>query len=162
MTNSSPDTIKVGGFRAIPIATASEWVSVYTDAQTNIFAPQPFAFPAYDQYRAENNQPSVLDDADFLAPALLNVAISIKSFYALQRHREPLQDALAAEALTRPLAVLSDEQIEAHVGGLFAILDEGESEKSEDGEPTSSMLPDRRDQALQGAAPQAPRIHPAP
>lgn len=139
MANSSLNTIKVGGYRAIPMATAKEWVSIYTDAATNIVAKQPFAFPAYDQYRADDNHPHVLDDADLLAPALLNVTISIRSFYALQQQRDRLQHALTAEELSRPLAALSDKQIETHIGGLFAILDGVASVEGDDGSISSTL-----------------------
>jgi len=140
MTASRPDTVTIGSHH-IPMATATSWVATYTDARINRHARSPFAYPAYDQYRAGDNHPSVLDDADLLAPALLNVTISIQSFYALQRHRHQLQDALAAEELSRPLAAFTDEQIGHHIGGIFGILDEGEPVLEEADEATSSMLP---------------------
>lgn len=141
MGSSSTDTIKVGGYQAIPMAKAEVWIAKYTDAETNRLAKHPFAFPAYDQFRAEQNDPLVLDDADLLAPALLNVAISIRSYYALQRQRDRLQQALNAEALLRPLAELSDDQIGAHIGGLFAILDEVVSVEDDGDEPMENILP---------------------
>lgn len=141
MLNSKLDTLKVGGYRGIPMSTATGWVSRYTDAVANASLQRSYAFPAYDQYRGGDNVPQVLDDADFLAPALLNVTISIRSFYALQQQRSRLQELLAAEELARPLASLTDEQIQSHIGGLFAILDEGESVEGEDGEATSGTLP---------------------
>jgi hypothetical protein len=143
MVNIGTDVLKIGGYRSIPMATAEGWISDYTDTATNVAAKRPFAFPAYDQYRADDDNPHVLDDADFLAPALLNAPISIRSYYALQDQRNRLQQALNAEELGLPLASLSDEQIYSHIGGLFAILDDVEPAAYKDEKSTmaSSVLP---------------------
>ncbi|MRJ77867.1 hypothetical protein GEV29_15095 [Aeromicrobium sp. SMF47] len=140
MVNSRLDTIRLGGHPAIPVHEAKAWVEKYTDAAVNVIADEPFAFPAYDQYRAGDNLPDVLDDADLLAPILLNVSISIRSYYALQQQRDRLQHALAADELACPLADLTDADIETYIGGLFSILDEGGSTTDEDGNSGSSLL----------------------
>lgn len=140
MATQNSDTIKLGGLPAISMQKAKEWVEEYTDAAVNTAAANPFAFPAYDQYRAGDNVPGELDDADLLAPTLLNVTISIRSYYALQQQRQHLQHGLAVDALASPLADLNDEDIETHIGGLFAILDEGEPASRDEDESGASLL----------------------
>lgn len=134
MTATEPETVRVGGLH-LPMATAKGWVARYTDAALNRSAASPYAYPAYDHFRSHDNHPDVLDDADLLAPVLLNVGISIRSFYALQRHRDRLQLDLAAPDLARPLAALSDDDIAHHIGGLFAVLD-APGHSSGDGDPS--------------------------
>lgn len=140
MANTSTDTITLGGHPAIPMRKATEWVEEYTNAKVSVVADEPFAFPAYDHYRADDNLPSVLDDGDLLAPILLNVTISIRSYYALQQQRGRLQRALAADELANPLADLSARDIATHIGGLFAILDANGTTSDHDGESGPSLL----------------------
>jgi len=121
-TAGGTHSIRIGN-RSIDMLTATRWVTDYTDASANLLARNPFAYPAYDRYRVTDNHPAVLDDGDLLAPVLLNVKVSVRSFYALQRHRHELQQRLAAEELEKSLAELDDAEIATHIGGLFAILD---------------------------------------
>lgn len=67
----------------------------YLDAQTNQADADPYAYPAYDTFNADDNEPHRISDADLLAPLLLNVKVSLRSFYALQRARGGLERALA-------------------------------------------------------------------
>ena len=76
---------------------ATQWVSRYTDAATNSTSAEPYAYPAYDRYNTGYNEAAVLVDADFLAPALLNVPVSIRSFYGLQFVREKTPSSAVAE-----------------------------------------------------------------
>lgn len=113
------------GKHAIPMSVAIEWVSTYTDASRNLKSTSPYAYPAYDNYMVGETPPDVLSDADFLAPVLLNVKITIRSFYALQGVRDQLQTALREPDLGLPLADLEDVRIDALVGPLYAVLDAG-------------------------------------
>jgi hypothetical protein len=120
MSTREPHLLRIGGLR-VPIRKAEAWVAAYTTADLN--PKTPYAYPAYDRYQGGSGRPDVLDDADLLAPVLLNVAISIRSFYALQLCRPELQKALSREELATPLAHLADDQIADLVGEAFAILD---------------------------------------
>lgn len=108
---------------SIPLETAAQWVTEYTDPM-NSTAAKPYAYPAYDTYQGDQNDPLRLTDADLLAPVLLNVSIKIRSYYALQRARPILEDGLSNADLSVPLAEIEDpERIAAMVGPLYAILD---------------------------------------
>lgn len=113
------------GNRAVPMDRALKWVAEYTSGDANRVSASPYAYPAYDTYQAFDNAPDVLTDADLLAPSLLNVTIKIRSFYALQRVREPLQVALSEPQLATPLADLPDERIDVLIGALYSVLDAG-------------------------------------
>jgi hypothetical protein len=107
----------------IPFATARQWVSEYTD-QANTLANDPYAYPAYDCYDGERNDPEVLTDADLLAPVLLNVNVRIRSYYALQRVRPILEGALKNGDLASPLAEIQSEKVVAAVKPLYSVLDD--------------------------------------
>lgn len=116
-------TVRVGKVR-IDLGTATEWVSRYTDSSHNLSSNTPYAFPAYDRYDGGTDQPDRLTDADLLAPTLLNVAVKIRSFYALQRIRPRLEDALGDELLDRDLSTLTDDEITASIAPLYSVLDD--------------------------------------
>jgi hypothetical protein len=122
MPASDETRVKVGRFDA-PLSTAVEWVRRYTDADANRMSAEPYAYPAYDLYDAARNRPSRLEDGDLLAPLLLNVHVSIRSLYALQRHREQLQVCLRPGDLALPLADLDDARIRELMGDLYSVLD---------------------------------------
>src|SRR4051812_45955332 len=122
MQASDEASVKVGTFDA-PLSTAVEWVRRYTHADANRMSAEPYAYPAYDLYDAARNDPSCLEDGDLLAPVLLNVQVSIRSFYALQRHREQLQVSLRPDDLARPLADLDHARIRELFGTLYSVLD---------------------------------------
>jgi len=70
-------------------------VHEYTDVERILTASAPYAYPAYDTYDdAANNDPLSLTDADLLAPVLLNVRLSVRSYYRLQRIRSRLETGL--------------------------------------------------------------------
>jgi hypothetical protein len=80
MTSSvRPGRIRIGGV-SVPIGTALQWVTDYTNVE-NTTAPNPYAYPAYDHYDRERNDPRRLSDADLIAPGLLNVPVKIRSYY---------------------------------------------------------------------------------
>lgn len=124
MTLEASATIRVGHVQ-IPLGTAIKWVRSYTDEVENRSSAEPYAFPAYDRYNALQDDPARISDADLLAPALLNVGSSLRSFYGLQEIRGQLEDALADEDLAKPLASIEDkERIAALVKPLYAVLDD--------------------------------------
>jgi len=116
-------SVTVGRFK-IQLRLACQWVSRYTDATTNLTAADPYAYPAYDRFNAGQNDPAVLLDADLLAPGLLNVPVSIRSFYGLQLVRDELQRLLAPTELASPLAELTDDRIADLIGPFYALLDD--------------------------------------
>jgi hypothetical protein len=108
----------------VPLEQAQQWVCEYTDLQ-NVSAPHPYAYPAYDTYESEPNDPRRLSDADLLAPGLLNVPVKIRSYYDLQRIRPQLEAGLANSDLELPLAELDDPaRIAAIVTPLYTVLDD--------------------------------------
>lgn len=121
-TMSNGDTITVGR-ASIGFATAVEWLSAYTDAESNETSSTPYAFPAYDTYEEATNDPNRLSDADLLAPVLLNVGISVRSFYALRRVRAHLEDSLMAIPPGMALVDATPDQVAEWVEPLYAVLD---------------------------------------
>lgn len=117
------DVVRVGQF-PIELATAVDWVRAYTDAESNRTARKPFAYPAYDCFGRDSNHPGTLTDGDLLAPMLLNVGISIRSYYGLQLVRSQLESVLADDELAKDLAKLSDDTIMATAAGIYKVLDE--------------------------------------
>ena len=124
MAANSGDQVRVGHVE-VPLATAVEWVRDYTDVERNLSGPAPYAYPAYDTYEATSNDPRRLTDADLLAPVLLNVRLSIRCYYGLQRIREQLEAGLAHPDLAVPLDQVDNPQRVADmVGPLYAVLDD--------------------------------------
>jgi hypothetical protein len=118
------DRINIGKFRDVSLAAAIEWIDSYTNGTKNRTSKNPYAYPAYDLFDADQNQPATLRDGDLLAPTLLNVSVTIRSFYALQARRERLEACLRHEDLARPLAELKNERIHQLIGPLFSVLDD--------------------------------------
>jgi hypothetical protein len=124
MTTDTLGHVQVGQV-LIPLAEAVRWVRDYTNVEANTRGRAPYAFPAYDQYESQTNDPLRITDADLLAPVLLNVRMPIRSFYGLQRIRGHLEAGLANEDLKRPLAEIDDpNRVAAMVSSLYAVLDE--------------------------------------
>lgn len=115
--------LRVGRFE-ISVDQACNWVSEYTNAAANANAARPYAYPAYDLYGGGTDESDVLTDGDLLAPVLLNVSISIRGFYGLQRIRDHLQAALSAPDLAHPLTEIDEEDVPRLIGPLYAVLDE--------------------------------------
>lgn len=104
------------GRHRIPFDTARDWVAEYTaDGATR------YGYPAYETYLA-SGRPKKLNDADLLAPNLLNAAPSLKAFYWLREQLPTLNTALAAIPETADIAdtSLSLELLDP----LFAVLDD--------------------------------------
>jgi len=111
------------GRATVAFGDALRWASAYLDAARNRNHPEPYAFPAYDQFDSEDNQPERLTDADLLAPVLLNVGISIRSFYALQALRPRLEKNLL-DIGDLALVEASDLQLRSLVSPIYNVLDE--------------------------------------
>jgi len=116
------DTIHIGHV-TVPLGTAAKWVSEYTSERNKFGRKGAYAFPAYDFYDSGNVDPKTLNDADLLAPTLLNVPPKVRSFYGLQLVRSQLEDALTNEVLNLHLADAPPEDIEAAVAPFYALLD---------------------------------------
>lgn len=123
MTTNTGDLVRVGNVE-IPLATAAEWVRSYTDEARNTTSPRPYAYPAYDRFDRDGNDPHRLSDADLLAPGLLNVPVKIRTFYDLQRLRPILEGALRHPGLERPLDDADAATVAATVAPLYAVLDD--------------------------------------
>lgn len=82
-----------------------------------------FAYPAYDGFLT-NDDPARLCDADFLAPVLLNVGISITTYTGLRSQRAGLERALARVPAIE-LADATDEQC-GEIAAVFRLLDTNE------------------------------------
>jgi hypothetical protein len=148
MSTETAEKIRVGKVR-IALRTAVDWVRDYTDA-SNTTRSAPYAYPAYDLYEQENNDPRRLSDADLLAPVLLNVRLSIRAFYSLQRIRGAVENGLANEDLQRPLAEFDEsERIAGMVKPLYRPLDDMEGEHSGvEGTTLSKVLHRKAPQSL--------------
>jgi Family of unknown function (DUF6308) len=81
-----------------------------------------WAYPAYDGYRTRYD-PYIIEDADLLAPVLLNVnRLTLKAYYGLQAQRDRLQDYLAAIPCDAELLGAEDGDLEP-IRMLFGVLD---------------------------------------
>ncbi len=119
------------GLARVSVVEAADIVRRYTDESTNRLSAHPYAYPAYDSYGLEEvgrdaDSSAMLSDADLLAPLLLNVKVSLRSYYALQRVRVALDSALAGIELGMVLADASDDEIARLVAPLYAVLDEND------------------------------------
>lgn len=118
------EAVQVGAV-SIPFSIAERWVREYT-SESNKTATNPYSYPAYDLFEQERDDPYRLSDADLLAPVLLNVSISVRSYYGLQAARGVLEEALANDDLSIPLAEIDDSvRIAAMVKPLYTVLDDG-------------------------------------
>lgn len=122
MGGESEKFIRVGVV-SIPLARAQGWVRQYT--AEDVKAAKPYAYPAYDRFDAEGNDPTRLTDGDLLAPGMLNVPVKIDTFYDLAAVRGQLEAALANDDLALPLADVDDTvRVEHMVKPLYAVLDD--------------------------------------
>ncbi|SCX56514.1 hypothetical protein SAMN03159343_3436 [Klenkia marina] len=121
MTARTATELRVGD-KTVDLAKAEVWVSKYTDAEANRRAKAAYAFPAYDKYMADAD-PDHLVDADLLAPALLNVGLSIRSFYGLQNITDQLEEHLRAIPVDLCLQNAGPDTIRELVGPLYVLLD---------------------------------------
>lgn len=106
IASPEPREVRVGRV-SIPLPTAQRWITDYTNP-TNVTATKAYAYPAYDRYEHDRNDPRQLTDADLLAPGLLNVPVKIRSFYGLQRIRPQLEAGLANDDRGTPLGEIED------------------------------------------------------
>jgi hypothetical protein len=111
------------GSKLVSFDKAQAWARAYLGAEANRRSSKPFAFPAYDDYNAEDNRSNDLTDADLLAPVLLNVGISIRSFYGLQRLREPLA-AVLRDVADQSLTEASAKAVTDLVSRTYGVLDD--------------------------------------
>lgn len=145
MTMVAGDFIRVGRVQ-IPLATAVAWLRDYTNEEKSRVSSAPYAYPAYDRYAEATNDPLRLTDGDLLAPVLLNVRLSIRSFYALQRCWQHLQEGLANEDLALPLAEIEDPE---------RITGDGEAAVHGAGRPCLQTVGGEGHDAVKGVTPQA-------
>jgi hypothetical protein len=126
MVRTLAEAVRIGGV-SVPLVSAQHWVSEYTSVN-NASAANPYAYPAYDRYECERNDPLHLTDADLLAPGLLNVPVKIRSYYGLQRVRHDLEAGLANDDLGLALAEIDDPvRVAAMVKPLYRVLDDPQS-----------------------------------
>lgn len=122
------DAIRIGRF-TVDFERAKRWIKGYTNAESNKGSDDPYAYPAYDEYDRDSNNPSLLTDGDLLAPILLNVRFSIRSYYGLQKIRHRLEAVLADDDLAKDLADLPQAKVSEAVSGIYGLLDhEGDDE----------------------------------
>jgi hypothetical protein len=123
MGDSSGASVAVGRI-SIPFRRAEKWIRTYTDSERNKVMADPYAYPAYDLFDIERNRCDRISDADLLAPVLLNVRLSVRAVYGLQRIRPLLEKALANEDLQVPLRELDDPaRVAMIVHPLYQVLD---------------------------------------
>jgi hypothetical protein len=148
MDSIRDDVITIGKV-PIPFGQAEEWVRTYTAASRNEVAQHPYAYPAYDDYDLEHNHPDRISDADLLAPVLLNVRLSVRAFYGLQRVRPALERALANPELHVPLRDLDDaDSVAGAIGPLYEVLDGTEAPSGVLGTTLSKVLHRKRPHTL--------------
>jgi Family of unknown function (DUF6308) len=102
---------------------AVRWLGDYLDSEVNKTSPTPYAYPAYDNYNDDENDSNRISDADLLAPLLLNVKLSLRTYYALQHVRDRLEPPLGEIEPALMLADVADADIAAKVKPLYAVLD---------------------------------------
>ncbi len=115
--------IRVGA-RWVDYDTAHGWVMEYFDADKNLAARRPFAYPAYDHLQT-GTEPDKLNDGDLLAPGMLNAPINVAGLYTLQRIRPRLEAALQGTPTTVILsAAVDDGSLRSRMKSFFGVLDE--------------------------------------
>lgn len=116
MRPADQNTLRVGG-EIVERAQAFEWAREY------LTGASAWAYPAYDAYDPRSN-PDRIEDADLLAPVLLNVnRLTLKAYYGLQAQRDRMQDCLAAIPEDAELATAGVDDLEP-IRLLFAVLDD--------------------------------------
>lgn len=82
-----------------------------------------WAYPAYDAYHPLSD-PHRIEDADLLAPVLLNVnRLTLKAYYGLREQRNRLQESLSAIPVDAELISAEDDDLEP-IRMLFSVLDD--------------------------------------
>lgn len=119
---TAPRMIRLGGVE-IDRAAALQGASHYLGRRRH-----RFGYPAYDAFDSGSG-PFRLGDADFLAPVLLNVKVSVKDFYALSDLRPWLDDWLARVPVDARLAEAGPAELEL-LGELFGVLDRPAKERA--------------------------------
>ncbi|MFD7161012.1 DUF6308 family protein [Kribbella sp. NPDC059898] len=111
-----PNCLRVGGV-VVEREQAIEWAREY------LTGASAWAYPAYDAYDARSD-PKRIDDADLLAPVLLNVGrLTLEAYYGLQERRARLQECLAAIPEDAELTSAGDDDLEP-IRLLFGVLDD--------------------------------------
>ncbi|MEV7227187.1 DUF6308 family protein [Polymorphospora sp. NPDC051019] len=105
--------IRVGGVR---ILKDDAWAYAKTYLVDRAYQG---AYPAYDAFEG-GGDPDKLDDADLLAPMLLNVGVTLRGYYGLRAHRDLLETALAEIGKND---IVAPEVDLSPIGKLFSVLD---------------------------------------
>jgi hypothetical protein len=138
-------TLHVGD-REVTVEQAKAWVSDYTSGDKT--RKRPYSFPAYDHYRG-GCDPDRLSDADFLAPMLLNVGMSVRAIYDLQAATDRLNSGLAEIKSDCTLDVATPGQVQDLVTNLYRVMDEpGEKPRDVGVTRLSKILHRKRPQFL--------------
>lgn len=109
------------GDREVAMEQAETWLRDYTRDDRTL--KRPYSFPAYDRYQPDSD-PDRLSDADFLAPMLLNVGMSVRSFYDLRRVADRLERGLAAIERDLTLEAAAEGKVRESVAELYGVIDE--------------------------------------
>jgi hypothetical protein len=122
MSQQVHEDLRLGGV-TVSFSRAREWVTAYVDSASSRSSKKPYAYPAYDGFSA-NSGPDELTDGDLLTPALLNVPVSIRTFYELQRVRPQLVDALGAIPMDMSLTSASEQAVRDLTSTVYSVLDQ--------------------------------------
>ncbi len=113
----SDSSIRIGGVD-IDRQRATSAAAQYLAAQGH-----RFGYPAYDAFDSGSGRFKV-GDGDFLSPGLLNVPVSIKTFYSLADLRPQLEDWLLRVPVDARLIEAGDAEL-ALLSELFSVLEAG-------------------------------------
>lgn len=105
---SDADAVRVGA-AVVRVRDAADWSRRYFTGDR--LGPDPAAFPAYDCFETRAATRAALSDGELLAPVLLNVRVSIRSYYGLQRVRPRLEEVLGTLQPSACLTALSDDEL---------------------------------------------------
>jgi len=112
--------VRVGALH-VPFGTARDWVTTYVAGDGA--GDRASAYPAYDAYRADRRG-DPLDEADLLAPVLLNVwRLSLDAYTWMVAQLPALNRALADIPLAADLANTPEDDVTRRLGALFSVLD---------------------------------------
>jgi hypothetical protein len=113
IASTSSGGVRVGGV-VVGREQAIEWAREY------LTGASAWAYPAYDA----RSDPNRIDDADLLAPVLLNVnRLTLEAYYGLQEQRTRMQECLAAIPEDAELTSAGDDDLEP-IRLLFGVLDD--------------------------------------
>ncbi len=122
---------------------ARKFIADYTKTGSDPKEKKPSAFPAYDELHTGTG-PAELSDGDLLAPAMLNVKITIRAMYGLQHIRAELEQALGSPVFTKTLAQASDDEIASVIEALYSPLDGPEKPQDVGGTKLSKVVHRKR------------------